>query len=398
MAKALNAYVTEDYHVPPAASGGLDGLTFAVKDVFAMAGHVNTAGNPDWQRTHGPAKTHAAAIQLLLQHGAALSGITHTDELMYSLNGENFHYGTPLNPRAPDSIPGGSSSGSASAVAAGLADLALGTDTGGSVRIPSSYCGLFGMRPTHGAVSAEGVIPLAGSFDTVGWMSREPGILRAAGEVLVPPRAGSGAAGFHKIYAPGELWSLCDEEVRSVLLPLAKALAPEWFGGPAPEGLEAWASCFRTIQGYEIWDNHRSWISRVRPRFGPDIAARLDWTRTICQEAYRKQLEFRSNVRHSMEELLGDSGLLVFPTAPCPAPRIGLGGEAMDRIRSYLLQFTCLAGLSGLPQVTVPVAGQDGRPVGLSLLAGRHRDLELLRFAEQLTAAGGPWAGSILAP
>lgn len=166
-------------------SGPLSGLSFAVKDVFDIKGNTSGAGNPDWLRTHPPAESTAPALLALLQRGAALEGTTQTDELMYSLNGENAHYGTPINPVAPDRIPGGSSSGSAVAAAAGLVDFAIGTDTGGSIRIPSSYCGLYGFRPTHGAVSTEGLIPLAHSFDTVGWMSRDVNILLKTGCVLL---------------------------------------------------------------------------------------------------------------------------------------------------------------------------------------------------------------------
>lgn len=388
MGKPLNAYVREHYRVQPVCSGELDGLTFAVKDVFDLEGHTNTAGNPSWKKTHSPARSHAPAIRRLLEAGAALRGITHTDELMYSLNGDNWHYGTPLNPAAPDCLPGGSSSGSASAVAAGLADFALGTDTGGSVRIPSAYCGLYGIRPTHGAVSAEGVIPLAGSFDTVGWMARDPVILRKVGEVLLHGACGGEEAGIGPIFAPRELWASAEEEVRMCLQPLADMHKPEWIE-LASGDLGSWADTFRLLQGYEIRRTHGGWIDRVKPRFGPDIGARMEWTRTVGREEYEKHLGHREAVRSFLEKLLEGGGVLLFPTAPCPAPRIGLGAERMDRIRALLLRHTCAAGLAGLPQVTVPVRGPEGRPVGLSLAAAPRRDRELLLWAERLYMGSG---------
>lgn len=146
----------------------LHGLTFAVKDIFDMSGHVTGFGNPDWARTHAPAAGTSPVVLATLAAGATSVGKTVMDEMAYSINGENAHYGTPTNPCAPDRVPGGSSSGSAVAVAANLVDFSLGTDTGGSVRVPAAYCGIFGLRPSHGLVSTENVIPMAQMFDTVG--------------------------------------------------------------------------------------------------------------------------------------------------------------------------------------------------------------------------------------
>jgi hypothetical protein len=167
-----------------------DDLAFVAKDLIDVAGQVTGGGNPHWHQRQTPATRSAPVIERLLRAGAALVGKTITDELAFSLEGENAHYGTPINPRAPDRLPGGSSSGSAVAVAAGLADLGLGTDTGGSVRVPASFCGLFGWRPSHGRVPMDGVVPFAPSFDTVGLFAREAGHLRLAAHCLLetPPR------------------------------------------------------------------------------------------------------------------------------------------------------------------------------------------------------------------
>ena len=171
--------------VNPTGSGPLDGLGFAVKDLIDIGGHKTGCGNPSWQYSHPPATVNALCVEQLLAAGARCVGKTVTDELAFSLLGENHFYGTPLNPKAPDRVPGGSSSGSASAVACGLADFALGTDTGGSVRVPASNCGTWGLRPSHGFISVAGVNPFAPTFDTVGILASSAVVLARAASVLL---------------------------------------------------------------------------------------------------------------------------------------------------------------------------------------------------------------------
>ena len=198
-----------------AGNGPLAGLSFAAKDVFHVAGHRTGFGHPDWLRTHPPAGETAAAVQRLLGAGATMVGRTLTDELAYSLSGENPHYGTPVNPRAPDRIPGGSSNGSVSAVAGGLVDFALGTDCGGSVRLPASYCGVFGMRPTHGRVPVAGVIPFGPSFDAVGWFARDAGTMARVGRVLLGGDAGAPPA--RRLLVVRDAFALVDPAVSAAL-------------------------------------------------------------------------------------------------------------------------------------------------------------------------------------
>lgn len=220
MKDTWNAFVDSDLYVPPTGTGMLNNLSFALKDVFDVQGHISSAGNPDWLATHQPASEHADVVAALLKEGAALKGVTHTDELMYGLNGENAHYGTPVNPKGANRIPGGSSSGSAVAVAAGITDFAIGTDTGGSVRIPSSYCGIFGYRPSHGRISTNGLIPLAPSFDTVGVMARDGHTLQKVGAVLL--NSTSRASGFTRLYVATDVMELVDEQSMQALAPPIK--------------------------------------------------------------------------------------------------------------------------------------------------------------------------------
>lgn len=384
---ARNAYIRPDLTVEPEAPGSLDGLTFAVKDVFDIKGHTNTAGNPDWHRTHGPSERHARAVELLIRSGATLRGATMTDELMYSLQGENHHYGTPVNPKAKDRVPGGSSSGSAAAVAAGDADFALGTDTGGSVRIPSAYCGLFGFRPSHGAVSAKGVIPLAASFDTVGWMSRDAKTLLRIGEILLENGSAAGGIGaFEEILMPEEAWELAEEDIGRALeqqLRLLDGTARIGKLGWPQEGLNEWADTFRMIQGIEIWKEHGDWVRKTKPAFGPGIAERFEWAGTLSASNLEALYAKKRQLAQGAAALLGERKLLAVPTAAGEPPPLGMDGEAAERQRSRTMKLTCIAGLAGLPQATVPFASEAGYPIGLSFIAGPGQDIALLRWIDR---------------
>src|SRR5436190_3763314 len=207
-----------------APAGPLAGLTFAAKDLFDIAGHVTGAGNPDWLARHAPAERTAPLVQALVDAGAEMVGKTHTDELSRGIFGENSHYGTPTNPNALGRVPGGSSSGSAAAVAGGLVDFALGTDTGGSVRIPASFCGLFGIRPTHGRLPLAGMVGQAPSFDTIGWFAREPHLLGRIGEILLGADLKSANRPRHVIVAT-DAFAIADPATASALFPTADRIA-----------------------------------------------------------------------------------------------------------------------------------------------------------------------------
>ncbi|PRO67182.1 amidase [Alkalicoccus urumqiensis] len=359
-------------------SGPLRGMSFALKDVFSIRGVRNTAGNPDWYRTHGPAAEDAPSAALLLENGASLAGMTLTDELMFSLHGENYHYGTPENPRDPARIPGGSSSGSAAAAASGDVDFAVGTDTGGSVRVPSAYCGLYGFRPTHGAVPIDGVIPLAPSFDTVGWMSRSEDPFFRAGEALLqetlPARAGS-----FQPMLPDQAWALIDEEIKETLLPLLPAADSVPLAETGPED---WAAVFRVIQSFEIHENHGGWIAETKPAFGPGIRERFAAAGSVTLEEKQLADEKRTAFTAAVEKRLGGDGLLLLPTVPGPAPLRDLPDEEVDRIRQRTLQLCSIAGLAGLPQAVVPVETRHGW-LSLSVIGPRHQDAALLAWVRQ---------------
>jgi len=385
--ESLGCFVPQQrFALRGAAAGPLARVTFAAKDLFDIAGRVTGCGNPDWARTHGPADGTASCVQKLLDAGADLVGKTITDELAFSLMGENAHYGTPLNSAAPARVPGGSSSGSASAVAGGACDLALGSDTGGSVRIPASNCGLYGIRTTHGRVALDRTMALAPSFDVAGWFARDPALLRKAGAVLLdrPQPAEAPSA----LLVAADLFAAADPELRQALAPaldrVERVVGPRRAVELAPEGIERWFEAMRPLQGAEIWQMHGDWIRRENPRFGPGVADRFRWVATIAADEVAAANAVRQRVRSRMAQLLDGGAVLCLPTAPSPAPFKGLPLPDTDRFRARAILFTCTAGLAGLPQISMPLGTVDGAPVGLSLMARPGGDETLLALAEKI--------------
>ena len=333
-------------------------------------------------RTHTPASSTAPTIQLLLDAGATLVGRTYTDELAYSLNGENAHYGTPVNIRAPGRIPGGSSSGSAAAVAAGLVDFAIGTDTGGSVRVPSSYCGVYGIRPTHGRVSTAGCMPLAPSFDTIGWFADEATVLAQVGSTMF----GSPVTGERpgRLLIASDLFESVDRDVGpsccDVIHSLKELFASSSTVRIAPD-LEDWAQAFRVLQGAEVWQEHSAWVKVHSASLGAAIRDRFLWASRIDDGQVDAARSVRKCAHDRLETLLGHDGVILMPTTPCTALPRNLTQETLDPIRARILRFTCIAGLCGLPQVSMPIRKSGQRPVGLSLLGQRGSDEKLLSLA-----------------
>ena len=375
-----------------ASSGSLAGLTFGLKDLFDVAGYRTGFGSPDWLRTHEPAVEHAAVLPPLLAAGASMVGKTHTEEMAFSLTGENAHYGTPRNPAAPGRVPGGSSSGSAVAVAAGLMDFVIGCDTGGSVRAPASFCGIYGIRPTHGRISLKGACPLAPSFDTVGWFARDAAMLSRVGKVLLPSGVSTSDAPLRVLVAT-DAFVQATPEGAAALAPVV-ARVTEMLGGAesivlAPEGLPSWFDVFRVLQYYDIWEAHREWIARVNPTFGAQVAARFA---AVAQTDPHEVAQMRPRldaIRAQLDALLAGNTVLLMPTAPDIAPLLQLPPAETVAVRERALALLCVAGLGGLPQLSMPLASRDGCPIGLSLVAGRGGDERLLSVATLLESGWG---------
>ena len=380
-----------DVRIPGRAGGPLSDLAFAVKDLFDVAGEPTGGGNPDWGRTNPVPERHAALVDRFLRAGATLAGKTITDEISLGILGENAFHGTPRNPAAPGFVPGGSSSGSAAAVGAGLVDFALGSDTGGSVRVPASFCGLYGIRPTHGRVDVAGLMPQAPSFDTAGWFARDAATFCRVSEAALDegaPAAAPAPAAPARLLVARDAFAFADPAVaaalwgtRSRLAALAGAAADVTV---APQGLSVWARAQRTLQTPEALATFRDWVERTNPRLTMRVA-RILVTAESVSAAERQWAELmRREVRARLRDLLDPDSLLCLPTTPFPAPPVGL---PLSRHNEAGLRITCLAaiaGLSGLPQLSVPGGRVEGRPVGLSLIGAPGSELRLAAVAKAL--------------
>lgn len=378
-----------DAPVPCAPTGPLSGLGFGVKDLFDVAGYPTGGGQPFVLAMSGIKTRTAPTVRQLLDAGARFAGKTVTDELAFSMNGQNAHFGSPVNGAAPDRISGGSSSGSASAVSHRLCDFALGTDTGGSVRAPANHCGLYGLRPTHGRVSLEGALDLAPSFDTCGWFARDVGTFARVADVLLaedaqplPERV--------RLLAPAEVWGLLEAEVLAAQAP-SRARLDAALGAAAPvavvlESFEAMVWHFRHIQGFEAWQTDGALIERFAPPLGPGVAQRFAWSKTITDEQVSAARAFRARYRAHLLQQLGADGVLVMPTMPDVAPLISADESGLETYRNRATQMLCIAGLSGFPQLSLPLATRLGAPLGISLLGPPGSDRSLVRLAERLAA------------
>ncbi len=378
-------------NVPVASvDGPLADLTFAVKDIFDLAGYPTGCGNPHALARSGIKTSTAPVVQTLLDSGAHFVGKTLTDELAFSMNGKNAHFGTPRNGGAPDRICGGSSSGSASAVSNGLCDFALGTDTGGSVRAPASHCGLIGIRPTHDRISLEGCMPLAPSFDTCGWFARDINIFARVGEVLLgadsaalprSPRLMLAADVMSQVTADTRAASTAvlgqlERAFRTELEPVDAALLPvdELY----------WA--FRHIQGLEAWRSQGEFLRRYDVQLGPGVKERFAWSSQLSEAQVAPYEEVRAEFTRRFDALLGSDGVLVMPTLPNSAPLLVSGEQALESYRNQSIRMLCLAGLAGCPQISLPLMQVGSAPLGLSLIGPRGSDQSLIALARHLTA------------
>ncbi|PYM27894.1 MAG: amidase [Candidatus Rokuibacteriota bacterium] len=375
--------------IPGASHGPLAGLTFAAKDLFDVAGHPTGGGNPDWARSNPIPTRHAWAVQRLLDAGATLVGKTITDEISLGILGENPFDGTPLNPKAPDRVPGGSSSGSASAVAQGLCDTALGTDTGGSVRVPASFCGLYGIRPTHGRLDLTGMLPQAPSSDTTGWFARDARTFARVSEVMLDEAIP--AALPLRLVVAVDAFGFADPDTTEALRPMVDALTKLVSGVRedllAPPGLSVWGRAQRTLQPYEAWQTFKAWVERDNPRLQFSVARGLTLGSAIPESERQWAALMRAEARARLAWLLPPGTILCMPTTPFPAPPRSLSLPALEPVRSRILCLAAHGGLAGFPQVSVPGAHVDGLPVGLSILGARGSDATLVAVARAMEAA-----------
>jgi amidase len=374
-----------------ASGGALAGLTAAVKDMYDIAGERSGGGNPDWLANTKAATSNAAAVDKILGAGASIVGKTICDEFFYSVAGINAHYGTPANLRAPGRIPGGSSSGSAAATAADACDFALGSDTGGSVRIPASFCGLYGMRTTHGRVNTKGCMDMAPSFDTIGWFANGPGVFRRVGEVLLGD-GGVGAIVTNLLIADDGFAEADDAVVkllRSSLDRMKDDLPKAEHVRLAPGGLDQWREAVRVIQAYEIWQVYGGFVQDKKPKFGPGVAERMTIASSITKAQADAASAVRAAARDHLRGLIKPGTVVALPTAPSIAPLIDTPPATLDAHRLQVMRLTCSAGLAGLPQVSLPAGTVAGCPVGLSFIGWTGGDEAILDLAFRLAPQCG---------
>ncbi|MGC2200464.1 MAG: amidase [Stellaceae bacterium] len=390
MSDELNAFVPGPrVHLQGRPGGPLSGLTFAAKDLFDVAGYPTGGGNPDWARSNPIPTRHAWAVQRLLDAGATLIGKTITDEVSLGIVGENAFYGTPVNPRAPDRVPGGSSSGSAAAVAGGVCDFALGTDTGGSVRVPASFCGLYGIRPTHGRLPVTGMMPQAPTSDTTGWLARDAATFARVSSVMLEEEIPSKLP--DKLIIAVDAFAFADQEVGRALQPCLERLR-SLIGDArdelmAPAGIVQWARAQRTLQPSEAWLTFKDWIERDNPRLAYSVARNI-FTGSQIPDSERQWAQLvRHEARGRMRHLLAPGTILCLPTTPFPAPKRGEPLSVASAQRDRILCLCAHGGLTGVPQVSIHGATVDGFPVGLSIVGGPRSDATLVAVAVALTAA-----------
>lgn len=392
-ASAGGFFVPHDLKAPitGARGGPLAGLTAVVKDMYDIIGERTGGGSPEWLAAQEPAKVHSAAVANILDAGATIVGKTVCDEFFYSILGATSHYGTPTNVRAPGRVPGGSSAGSAAATGAGACDFALGSDTGGSVRVPASFCGVYGLRPTHGRIDLAGAMPMSPSFDTGGWFAAGPGIFRKVGEVLLEGDAA--AAPIRELIVADDAFAEADPDVATVLGNFI-ARAGDALPRPSHEqiaagNLDAWRELFRILQAHEIWQVYGEFVERHRPKLGPGVRERMAFAATVTAAAADAARERRTAASEHVRARITSGTVVALPAAPTIAPRIGMPAEEMERFRQRTFRLTSIAGLSGLPQVTIPAGTVSGCPVGLSFIGWERSDETLLDLAVHLARFTG---------
>ncbi len=391
MSDPLNAFCADsDAYLPGAPDGPLAGLTFAAKDIFDVAGHVTGCGNPHWKATHGPADATAWVVQSLVDAGATMTGKTITDELTRGIFGENMHYGTPRNPRAPGRVPGGSSSGSASAVAGKLVDFALGSDTGGSVRVPASFCGLYGLRPTHGRIHLDGMLLQAPSYDTIGWFARDAETFARVGAIILPPAAPSPHP--RRLVIAEDAFELVGPEVRaaleSAIEPLARLFHSRTDERLSPTSLEEWSGHQQILQSREGWLSIKDWLDATNPAMSFEVSDRYVTARAVTDDQVAAAQVGRDSIVARMNEVYEDGETVVcLPTTVGPAPPLGQAVSDRHTLRLRNSALTSIAGNTGRPQLTLPLAEADGLPVGLSLLGDHGADEQLIALAAELAAS-----------
>lgn len=381
----LHCFVRDSFSLVPTGKGILNGLTFVVKDNIALKNHISSFGHEAWRNTHNKSTENAPTISKLLSAGAKMVGVAKLDQLTYSLTG-NVSEGTPpINPLYPDRFTGGSSSGSASAVAGNVADIGIGTDTGGSVRVPAALCGLFGFRPTHGTINTKGVIPLAPRFDTVGIFARNSSLLLTVYSAIAE-KTESRQEKITTVILPLESLSLVSTEiahaVRSGAYQLAQTLNTNV---EEISGSELYNSRVRELlvrlQTREIWEIHGTWIKAHNHSLSPEVSKRLEMCEKNAnapqEEKDADEQEFK-NYRKTFNSIVTPGTVMAVPVTSDFAMRRNAIDEALKISRTANLHLNAIAGLAGAPEVVTPVVSELKNSVGVGFIGAINQDEAIL--------------------
>ncbi|MDC0093680.1 amidase family protein [Alphaproteobacteria bacterium] len=358
--------------------GLLKDLNFVTKDMCDVKNYKTSCGNPDFYNKCKPAKDFAPFLKELLNKGAILKGITICDEFFYSVIGENTHYGTPTNLNAPNCVPGGSSSGSAAALTTNLYDFSIGSDTGGSVRVPASFCGLYGIRPTHGRIASAGVYPMAPSFDTIGWFANNIDVFKKIGHVLLNIKNATKES-FKSLVVSQDLLELADESVQKLFNEYLKTYLPNLEKIQiSKKNKDEIADYFRILQGGEIKKYVIPWIEKNSPKISPEINNRIKMASKITKIEINNAKKFRDNLILEVNISLPKGNIAIFPTTPFSAPLCGQSDTTLGVSRKKLMAMTSIAGMTSRPQISIPKLKDNTSPVGISLLGWKNSDEILL--------------------
>ena len=362
--------------VQPLSLGG-DGPTVAIKDCINIAGHVTACGSRS-QQSSAPATANAAIVDNLLHAGCRIIGKAHMHELAYGMTGVNDAFGTPINPIWPDRIPGGSSSGSAVAVANGSCDFAVGTDTGGSVRQPAICCGVFGFKPSFGRVSRDGLIPESSTLDCVGVFARDMDMLQVGMSVIDPT--------FRRksITHPPKLARIKSDVTREVGDPLVIALM-ESYPDMAYENLSLIGAAFdagMTIIAYEMAAEFGHLIQQNAP-LGADVKSRLTAALQVTEQQYDDANRIRADFTAQVDDLLTEYEAIVTPALPTIPPTLQDANDPATVLP--LTRFLRPFNLSGHPAIVLPARTNAGLPVGLQIVGRKGDDEHLCAIAEWFT-------------
>ncbi|MEI2387622.1 amidase family protein [Breoghania sp. JC706] len=388
--------LVERLDLPPVKNGPLDGMRFTVKDNIDIAGHRTSYGSPAWRDAH-PAPIHnALCVDQLLAAGARCVGKAVADEFTYSLDGESQFFGTPRNARAPDRIPGGSSSGSAASVANGLADFSIGTDSGGSIRVPASLCGIWGMRPSLHRISEAGVLPFMPGVSTVGVLAAGFEHLDAAARVLLRSGARPNMP-LRRLFVLSDAVEIADMAVQEQVHAALKAIASRT--GLVPENVsfaeligedrplsDCNLKALRDLQTAEFQSTVGNWIETARPELGATFSMAYGNVRDFDRIATLESLTRCERLFEQINAALPPGTVICFPTTPVIAPLKGSLNtlEAVMAFYDPTMTLTAFSGVGRLPEISAPLLSVERCPVGLSFAAGHYQDEFLLAAVQTM--------------